>query len=309
MTNLLTLAQIAWNPGFRGILVVAVAVIVLMGSAFLLLGTNTGMRLGFLLALTGLFGWMTLMGVVWSIYGIGYKGPSPVWKVKEIASGSLDNAAVAIARSAPQPSNLPDPVKLRDASKALTTAYPKEKKDPSLGDLITVDPKLKEEIAKKTGRWHLLATSDKATGETQAVAAEVLGPADRNLFASSSDYVVLETFTTGGKPQRTDTSMLGRIKWKLRKATMLKNPPAYAVLQLQAAIPQKTKPGQAPPLPVADPTKPVISLVMERDLGALRLPSFGLTFFCGVVFAILCNALHRRDKAIIRMRAAAPAGA
>ena len=42
--NVSLLAQIAWNPGFRGILVVAVGVIVLMGSVFLLLATNSGAR-------------------------------------------------------------------------------------------------------------------------------------------------------------------------------------------------------------------------------------------------------------------------
>jgi hypothetical protein len=309
VTHLPLLAQIAWNPGFRGILVVAVAVIVLMGSVFLLLGTNSGMRLGFMLALTGLFGWMTLMGVVWSIYGIGYKGPAPVWKVKEVVSGNLAQAATSAARTLPSPDQLPDPVKLRNESAALTKAFPKEKKDPSLGDLITVDTQLKDQLKQKTGKWHLLATSDKATGETAAVAAEYLGPADANLFPTTSDYVVIETFTSGGKPQRTDTSMVGRIAWKLKKASMLKNPPAYAVLQLYPAIPQKTKAGQAPPLPVPDKTKPVMSVVMERDLGALRLPSFGLTAICGTIFAILANALHRRDKAVMRNRAAAPAGA
>ena len=310
MSPVFLLGQIAWNPGFRGILVVGVAVIVLMGSVFLLLATNTGVRLGFMLALTGLFGWMTLMGVVWSIYGIGYKGPAPAWKVKEIVYGDLRQAAVTPARTLPLSDQLPNPVQLRNQSAVLTKAFPKDKKDPTLGDLITTDTALKAQLRQRTGRWRLLATSDKAVGETTAVATEYLGPTGKgNLFPTSSDFVVLDIFTTGGKPQRTDTSMVGRVLWKLKKASMLKNPPAYAVLQLRAAIPQKTKAGQAPPLPVPDPTKPVISVVMERDLGALRLPSFGLTAICGTIFAILANALHRRDKAVIRNRAAAPAPA
>ena len=53
------LASIAWDPGFRGVLTVVVAVLVLPGSIYLLLGTNLGTRLGFLIALTGLFGWPT----------------------------------------------------------------------------------------------------------------------------------------------------------------------------------------------------------------------------------------------------------
>ena len=53
---------------------------VLMGSVYLVIATNLGARLGFLVALTGLFGWLALMGGIWWIYGIGYKGAAPEWK-------------------------------------------------------------------------------------------------------------------------------------------------------------------------------------------------------------------------------------
>ena len=51
-----------------------------MGSIYLILGTNLGARLGFLVAFTGLMGWMALMGTVWWMYGIGLKGEVPEWK-------------------------------------------------------------------------------------------------------------------------------------------------------------------------------------------------------------------------------------
>ena len=95
------LAAITWDPGFRGILVVAVGVLVLMGSVYLLLATNTGARLGFLLALTGLFGWMTIMGLVWSIYGIGKKGPAASWKVEDLNYDDLTQTEVVVARELP----------------------------------------------------------------------------------------------------------------------------------------------------------------------------------------------------------------
>ena len=59
-----------------------------------------------------------------------------------------------------------------------------------------------------------------------AVVAEDLGPEGRNLFAETTDYTILEVYTTGGKPKRTDTSMTGRVKWKVSNALRLKNPPA-----------------------------------------------------------------------------------
>ena len=84
----ITAFTVTWDPGLRGILVVAVGVSVLMGSVYLLLATNLGSRLGFLIAVAGLAGWMALMGFVWAMYGIGYKGTAPHWKVEEVVTSS-----------------------------------------------------------------------------------------------------------------------------------------------------------------------------------------------------------------------------
>lgn len=78
--------EVTWDPGIRGILVVVVGVAVLMGSVYLLLSTNLGSRLGFLVAVAGLSGWMALMGFVWAIYGIGYKGTAAHWVVEEVVT-------------------------------------------------------------------------------------------------------------------------------------------------------------------------------------------------------------------------------
>ncbi|MBS1838840.1 MAG: hypothetical protein JST64_14190, partial [Actinobacteria bacterium] len=67
------LAAIQFDPHVRGVLVVLVGVGVLVGSVYLLLATNTGIRNGFLIAMAGLFGWMASMGAVWWIYGIGLR--------------------------------------------------------------------------------------------------------------------------------------------------------------------------------------------------------------------------------------------
>ena len=62
-------AGIAWDPQIRGFLAVLVGVVVLMGSVYLLLGTNLGARLGFLVAISWIFGWCTIMGLTWWMYG------------------------------------------------------------------------------------------------------------------------------------------------------------------------------------------------------------------------------------------------
>ena len=51
----LILSAIQFDPNIRGVLVVLVGVVVLCGSVYLLLATNTGVRNGFLIALAGLF--------------------------------------------------------------------------------------------------------------------------------------------------------------------------------------------------------------------------------------------------------------
>lgn len=79
MSQVLTLA-VTWSPFIRGIVVVLIAFGVLCGSVYLLLATNLGARLGFLVALASLFGWLALLGTVWWVYGIGLKGKDPTWK-------------------------------------------------------------------------------------------------------------------------------------------------------------------------------------------------------------------------------------
>jgi hypothetical protein len=91
MSQALTLA-VTWDPFLRGIVVVGIAVAVLCGSVYLVLATNLGARLGFLVALAGLFGWLALMSAVWWIYGIGLKGADPSWKPVAVV-----NAPAALA--------------------------------------------------------------------------------------------------------------------------------------------------------------------------------------------------------------------
>ncbi len=304
------LAAFTWSPGFKGILTVAVAVAILCGSTALILGTNSGARLGFLLALTGLFGWFVVMGLVWSTYGIGPKGPAPTWKVVDTVSGDPGQSRVEKADSLPLPSDLPNAVETRDADPELVKLFPKELKDPVLGDLVMVDEPLLDSVNDQLAPWEIIPTSNKYTGETQSVVAEVLGPEDEALFESAGDYVVINSYLTGGKARRTDDSIVGRVKYKITSALTFKNEPFYAAVQLQAVIPQETKPGQAPPLPVANPDAPVYTVVLERDRGALRLPAISFTFFSTVVFGVCCVMLHNRDKLATAQRAATtPAGA
>src|SRR4051794_36010030 len=98
MRSLTLFAGLAFDPGFKGILVVLTGVAVLGGSVYLLLATNTGARLGLLIALAGLFGWLTILTLTWWIQppGNGPRGTNASWKPVEIFvqdGGSAPNTA------------------------------------------------------------------------------------------------------------------------------------------------------------------------------------------------------------------------
>ena len=299
-----------WDPGFRGLLTVAVAVAILCGSVYLILATNTGARLGFMLALTGFCAWMTVMGVIWSLYGIGYKGPAPTWHVVDIVRTEPGNtkveSAIPVASTLPLPSEMPTPQELRDASATLQEEFPADGKVPTLGDIADVSPADHEALNEKAYPWRLMESSNKYTGETTAAVAEALGPNGKNIFPEApTDYVVLDAYLTGGRKARTDDSILGRIKYKFTSAADRFPPDFYAVVQVQQVIPQEAKPGQAPPTPVADPDQPVVSVIMKRqDGGLLRRRAQFMTVIMGATTGLLCWSLHRRDQRVLEQRAA-----
>src|SRR5688500_2415727 len=181
MVDLLALT-LTWTPGIRGVLVVAVGVIVLMGSVYLMLGTNSGFRLGFLLALTGLMGWMTIMGIVWMIYGIGQLGPAPSWEVLEMNRGDLSVAETEEAQSLPPHDELPPPSQFLDADEDLAAQFEQQPRQPTLGDLLGVKPDIQDDLPLEDG-WELLSTSDPQTGEAMATASAYLVE-ERKLFES-----------------------------------------------------------------------------------------------------------------------------
>ena len=75
-------------------------------------------------------------------------------------------------------------------------------------------------------------------------------------------------------------------------------------LKVQAVEPQEAEPGQPPPRPVVDPDAPIISVVMERDLGSRRLNPALITIGSALLFTVFATMLHYRDKESMARRAA-----
>lgn len=117
-----------WFPEVKGITVVLIGAAVMIGGSYLIVATNVGGRLGLLLTLAGLFGWMASMGIIWWAYGIGLKGREPTWKPKEIITGDLTAARYTIAN---------DPTMLQATEEARSAGWIKlNEADPKRGQTV-----------------------------------------------------------------------------------------------------------------------------------------------------------------------------
>ena len=151
--NTALFAGINFTVTIRGLLVVTVAVAILMGSVWLLLATNTGVRVGTLLALTGFFGWMTIMATVWWIFGIGWRGADPSWKTVDIVrGGDLSRSSVEKARELPN-DILPSGTPYEFIKNSGSAAAIKEYASPIPADQL--EGLTADEAAKKTADWEL----------------------------------------------------------------------------------------------------------------------------------------------------------
>lgn len=263
--NAVSLAfELAWDPEVRGILVVATGVAIFGGSLYLLLGTNLGSRLGFLVAVAGLSGWMAIMGFVWALYGIGYIGTAAHWQVEEVVT-----------------TESPDDLSAANLDKAHDLSEWRElpPEDPARGEAQATAS------AALTGEDSRVKTFD---SESDFVVLDAYSYGGKEI---SKDVSWSDPFG--------DEGFMGWLRGWLPGP----HPPHYTIVQVQKAVEVEVPFGQAPPPAEADESAPVQSVVMVRDLGKKRLPPVLLMISSLIVFAITCSTLHRRDKAVAAARA------
>ncbi len=286
---------------FRGLLSVLVGVVVLFGSTYLLNATNSGARTGGLIAAAGLFGWMFLMGIIWTVYGIGWVGEAQSWELREINTGALDLAetpevselGLAVGRA----NSFFDTVGGADADELQNNA--KEFADANEDSLEG---------------WEYLIASNPRRGDAQSSAEEFL--LEEGVFESPADYIPLQFggFAFGGKPAgESGDSLVTRFRKKAESILVPWHSEELAAIQVQAAEPQPTLPGQPPPIPTADEEAPVITVILERNRGGpipwiisgTRFVPLAFTVFNGILFAICAYLMHVRDRREMAVRAAA----
>lgn len=261
MTSLLasTLA-IGWEPEIRGLLTVIIAVLTLCGSLYLVMATNIGARLGFLVALTGLAGWMFLMGIIWLIYGIGLRGPEPSWQAVPGQTVIQDPTALAQAEVLDAAVDIPD-----DAT-------------------FTEQAELVAEQFRSEG-WELLEEADPSFGQAGSEAGVLL---EETGTFSAGEFQVINVFDVGGERYPKINESLDFLAFFHK--------PHFAVVEVAPLEPTRAEAGRAPAAAVIDETRQHQYVYMVRDLGARRQPAAVLSVGAGLIFFTLCWLLHRRDR-------------
>ncbi|MEY2469348.1 MAG: hypothetical protein QOF21_2046 [Actinomycetota bacterium] len=283
----LLLGALSWDPQVRGLLIFITAVAILPGSIYLLLATNLGARIGFLIAVAGLSGWLMLLSLTWAFYGQGIKGRDPSWKVQEVVHSSRQT----------------------DLSSGVTTSlrdFPADwKKLPASGSSVLADAQAAADaFITKSGRKPKMGHEGPIIKDPTP--AQLRFPAE---FSESSDYVLVGGYEKGGDnclgPKASCTAVLPKkiLFWKVNHKFFFRHSPHYVAVAVAPVLAQPTPEGGTPPKPVPDPSKPVTTVLVLRDLGSTRFPQVMTVISSGLVFAIVCHALHRRDKQIMAARA------
>lgn len=256
------LLAINWEPELRGVLTVILGTVAFMGSVYMILGTNIGARLGFLVALCGLAGWMALMGGIWWIYGIGLKGADPSWVQvpgRTVIQDADDLYQAGVLENRLQLSDVDVPADIND---------------------VVYNGFVSEE-------WRVLGESEPAFGQAAASATVFLEEEDA---LEAGAFKVTNVFEIGGEayPKIFGQDALDQIAFFHK--------PYYTVVEVAPYIPLRTEPGRAPSAPEVDPTQEAQYVYMIRDLGSRREPAALITIGSTIVFLALAWMLHRRDQ-------------
>ena len=254
-----TLLAVDWQPTIRGILVVLIMFVTLIGGTYLILGTNLGARLGFMVALAGLAGWMMSMAIIWAVYGIGLNGPLPKWKPAEPAAIVRDGSYLQLAEVTEARVDT-DGLKAPEAAE-----------------------KVQEQMVAEG--WTVLEESDPRRGQAVAAADEILIK-EAEEFAAG-EFTAVRVYDRGGERYPKIGESLDFLAFFHK--------PRHAVVEVASLVPQRTEPGRAPARPVIDEAQPHRYVVMIRDLGAKRQPAFLIGLGSGIIFFLMCWLLHRRE--------------
>jgi hypothetical protein len=170
-----------WNPTILGVLVVLSAIGLFCGSVYLLLGTNLGGRLGFLVSFASLTGFMVLLSTLWWTSGNSGIDPphghSPAWKVVEVVSTPEQSKFDAVH----------DAIKSGTAADATELANLRPAMDAALVHAAVVEntPAVPQPLAQFDASLDYLT-------DFKGYQAAVVGGGTKNLFWHNPRYAVVQ---------------------------------------------------------------------------------------------------------------------
>ena len=253
-----------WYPTILGVLVVVASVALFMGTIYILLATNLGSRLGFLVTAAGLSGFMVLLSLLWLTNPSPVntlKGRIPAWKaVEAIDSGDVARSKIPAVRE------------INEKGHDLPEA-----------DLANI---------KAAVDLNLIVNTNELTGE-------ILAGAEGNfaVYEDATKYIVKRNQLTGGGEifSQVKVSTGGSFPWfhvslhkpKYVVVTICETDPALSATEVPF--------GQKPPVPkCANDARHV--LVLERDLGSLRVPPFVTFLASSILFGLCLISMHWRER-------------
>ncbi len=261
------LLAVNWHWELRGTLIVIIAVGVLCGSLYLILGTNLGARLGFLVAFAGLAGWMFILGAIWWSYGKGLLGDDTQWR-------PVDNNTI-----------------IRDSGRLSDLGIIGGPLDPT-GDHVADAQTVQDELV--AHGWEKLNPALPSFQQAGSAGGSIVESSE---VFKAGEFAVVGVYDKGG--ERSPTFWDGRIDF-----LAFFHKPHYALVEIAPLVPQRTEPGRAPARAVVDTSRPHEYVYMIRDLGQKRVPAALITILSLIIFLVLCWLLHTRDKRVAANRAA-----
>lgn len=253
------LLAVTWQWELRGTLIVIIAVSVLVGSIYLILGTNLGARLGFLVTFAALAGWMFIMGAIWWSYGKGLLGQDASWK--PVAGMTV----------------------IRDSGKLYETGILGQPFTPSG---TSADDAAKVTAGLKANGWRQLNPALPSFQQAGSAGSVML---ETSKAYAAGEFTVVGVYDKGG--QRHPVFWSGRIDF-----IAFWHDPHYSLVEIAPLVAQRTEPGRAPARAVIDTSRPHEYVYMVRDLGYKRRPAAIICISSLVIFLLLCWLLHRRER-------------
>ena len=302
--NLLLLAaeggeKTLWDPTIKGILVTVCAVVLFCGSTYLLLATNMGARLGFLVAFTALFGFMVLLTSLWLLTDqplTTLKGRDVGWVPVEVVADTKDATTAAVRNAADGRFNANHDfdARIAEVNDLFTQFVTGEITEAQLNEQLKNDKDTAKEILALAG----LANQDQAALKA-ALEALVIKPAEGShsptppkvpgldaQFAEAAGEVSLPATARfyGG-----DLHAPNPLRLEFTHETL------YATIDFCKAA---AAPDTFPDPPAAATCEPgtTKTMVFLRDLGSLKLRPLGALIGSILLFGLGLFLLSTRDR-------------